>query len=205
MRITDEIYIVASLQLGISGRWDSHVYLVRGREGLVLMDAGGGTDGVIFLENIRREGFDPNDIKALLLTHNHSIIRAVPASSVKKQAARFIFHIKHEICSNAAQLKKPGWIGRSSKASIQRVFSIVIALSTRPFMTAMRSKLPGLSLKRSALKVIVPIPFVICWKLIGDGICFAEMCFFMVGSSGLSTLPVQRWTDIAKILENFPI
>src|SRR4029078_1983243 len=71
MRITDQIYIVASLQLGISGRWDSHVYLVKGSEGLVLIDAGGGTDGETILENIRREGFDPTDIKALLLTHNH--------------------------------------------------------------------------------------------------------------------------------------
>lgn len=71
MRITDQIYIVASLQLGISGRWDSHVYLVKGKDGLVLIDAGGGTDGDTILENIRREGFDPDNIKALLLTHNH--------------------------------------------------------------------------------------------------------------------------------------
>lgn len=71
MRITDRIYIVGSLQLGISGRWDSHVYLVVGSDGLVLIDAGGGTDGETILENIRREGFDPLNIRALLLTHNH--------------------------------------------------------------------------------------------------------------------------------------
>ncbi len=71
MRITEHIYIVGSLQLGISGRWDSHVYLLKGSDGLVLIDAGGGTAGDIILENIRQEGFDPRDIKALLLTHNH--------------------------------------------------------------------------------------------------------------------------------------
>jgi glyoxylase-like metal-dependent hydrolase (beta-lactamase superfamily II) len=71
MRITDRIFIVGSLQLGISGRWDSHVYLVSGPDGLVLIDAGGGTEGPRILENIRREGFDPADIKAILLTHNH--------------------------------------------------------------------------------------------------------------------------------------
>ncbi len=71
MRITDKIYLVGSLQLGISGRWDSHVYLVKGTEGSVLIDAGGGTDGEIILENIRNEGVDPKDIKALLLTHIH--------------------------------------------------------------------------------------------------------------------------------------
>ena len=71
MRVTDRIYIVGSLQLGISGRWDSHVYLVSGPDGLVMIDAGGGTDGMRILENIRLEGFDPADIKAILLTHNH--------------------------------------------------------------------------------------------------------------------------------------
>lgn len=71
MRITENIYLVGSLQLGISGRWDSHVYLVKGPDGLVLIDAGGGTDGEMIFENIRSEGFDPGDIKALLLTHVH--------------------------------------------------------------------------------------------------------------------------------------
>ncbi|MGD9562432.1 MAG: MBL fold metallo-hydrolase [Pyrinomonadaceae bacterium] len=71
MRITEDIYLVGSLQLGISGRWDSHVYLVKGPDGLVLIDAGGGTNGGMIFENIRGEGFDPADIKALLLTHFH--------------------------------------------------------------------------------------------------------------------------------------
>jgi hydroxyacylglutathione hydrolase len=71
MRITEDIYLVGSLQLGISGRWDSHVYLVKGPDGLVLIDAGGGTDGERIFENIRAEGFDPAEIKALLLTHVH--------------------------------------------------------------------------------------------------------------------------------------
>ena len=71
MRITEDIYLVGSLQLGISGRWDSHVYLIKGPDGLVLIDAGGGTDGDKILENIQNEGFDPRDIKGLLLTHIH--------------------------------------------------------------------------------------------------------------------------------------
>lgn len=71
MRITEDIYLVGSLQLGLSGRWDSHVYLLKGPDGLVLIDAGGGTDGEKIFENIRSEGFDPSDINALLLTHIH--------------------------------------------------------------------------------------------------------------------------------------
>jgi hydroxyacylglutathione hydrolase len=71
MRITDRIYIVGSRQLGISGPWDSHVYLLEGPRGLVLIDAGGGGTGEIIAKNIRTEGFDPSDIEALLVTHCH--------------------------------------------------------------------------------------------------------------------------------------
>ncbi len=71
MKLTDRIHIVGSLQLGISGRWDSHIYLVEGSGGLVLIDSGGGTDSEKIFDNIRAAGFDPHDIKALLLTHIH--------------------------------------------------------------------------------------------------------------------------------------
>ena len=83
MRITESIYLVGSLQLGISGQWDSHVYLVVGPDGLVMIDAGGGTDTGKIFENIRKEGFDPDDIKALLLTHVH-FDHACGAAEVKK-------------------------------------------------------------------------------------------------------------------------
>jgi hydroxyacylglutathione hydrolase len=71
MRITETIYLVGSAQIGISGRWDCHVYLIKGPEGLVLIDAGGGGSGQIIARNIKREGFNPKDICALLITHNH--------------------------------------------------------------------------------------------------------------------------------------
>lgn len=71
MKITDRVYIVGSLQLGISGRWDSHVYLIEGSDGLVLIDSGGGTDSEKIFDNISKDGFDPRDIKTLLLTHVH--------------------------------------------------------------------------------------------------------------------------------------
>lgn len=71
MRITDHIYLVGSRQLGISGPWDSHVYLIKGPEGLVLIDAGGGGTGEIIARNIEHEGFKLGDVAALLITHNH--------------------------------------------------------------------------------------------------------------------------------------
>jgi glyoxylase-like metal-dependent hydrolase (beta-lactamase superfamily II) len=71
MRITESIYLVGSLHFGLSGPWDGHVYLLKGPEGLVLIDAGGGTHDEQILRNIEREGFRPQDICALLLTHYH--------------------------------------------------------------------------------------------------------------------------------------
>ncbi len=71
MRITEKIYLVGSLQFGLSGPWDCHVYLLRGPEGLVLIDAGAGGSGEQIVRNIEREGFNPRDVCALLLTHNH--------------------------------------------------------------------------------------------------------------------------------------
>jgi hydroxyacylglutathione hydrolase len=71
MRITDRIYLVGSAQIGISGPWDCHVYLIKGAAGLVLVDAGGGYSTQTIVRNIEREGFNPRDVCALLLTHNH--------------------------------------------------------------------------------------------------------------------------------------
>lgn len=71
MRITDRIYMVGSSQLGLSGPWDCHVYLIKGTEGLVLIDAGGGGYGKVIAKNIEQEGFSLRDVCALLITHNH--------------------------------------------------------------------------------------------------------------------------------------
>jgi hydroxyacylglutathione hydrolase len=71
MRITDRLFVVGSKQLGISGPWDSHVYLIRGTDGHVMIDAGGGGSGETIALNIEAEGLNPRDVGALLITHNH--------------------------------------------------------------------------------------------------------------------------------------
>ncbi len=71
MRITERLFLVGSKQLGISGPWDSHVYLIKGSDGLVLIDAGGGGHGEAIVRNIETEGLNPRDVSALLITHNH--------------------------------------------------------------------------------------------------------------------------------------
>lgn len=71
MKITETIYLVGSLQLGISGPWDCHVYLIEGPDGLIMIDAGGGGAGELILANMEKDGLHPEDLKAILITHNH--------------------------------------------------------------------------------------------------------------------------------------
>ncbi len=71
MRITENIYIAGSLQLGISGPWDCHIYVIKGPGGLVMIDAGGGGAGEMVLGNMERDGLQPEDLKAVLITHGH--------------------------------------------------------------------------------------------------------------------------------------
>ena len=71
MRVTNEIFVVGGKQLGLSGPWDCHIYLIKGKDGLVMIDAGGGGCVDTIAANIKAEGLDPRDISALLITHNH--------------------------------------------------------------------------------------------------------------------------------------
>jgi hydroxyacylglutathione hydrolase len=70
MRIHDTLALVASLQFGISGPLDCHVYALRGVEGVVLVDAGAGTHTELILRNFF-EDFPGSQVSALLLTHGH--------------------------------------------------------------------------------------------------------------------------------------
>ena len=44
MRLTKQLALVGSLQFGISGPFDCHVYALKGPEGIVLIDAGANAD-----------------------------------------------------------------------------------------------------------------------------------------------------------------
>jgi glyoxylase-like metal-dependent hydrolase (beta-lactamase superfamily II) len=70
MRITERLAIVASLQFGIGGRYDCHVYALLGPGGLVLIDAGSGSDTDGLLANATAH-FPGRRIEGLLLTHCH--------------------------------------------------------------------------------------------------------------------------------------
>ncbi len=56
----------------VSAHGDSNVYLVRLREGLVLVDCATIKGMPIIEENIRRAGFDPDEISDLFIPHSHA-------------------------------------------------------------------------------------------------------------------------------------
>jgi len=47
MRISHSLALVGSLQFGVSGPVDGHVYALRGPSGIVLIDAGGGKQNLL--------------------------------------------------------------------------------------------------------------------------------------------------------------
>ena len=73
MKLTNRIHLVGSgaQGFGLSNDYDCHVYLIDGGHELALIDAGGGLDVKSILENVRADGFDPDRIRHLLLTHAH--------------------------------------------------------------------------------------------------------------------------------------
>lgn len=71
MRVCDSLAVVGSMQFGISGPLDCHVYAVRGREAAVLIDSGSGTHTVQLLRNLGHD-FPGLPVSALLITHCHA-------------------------------------------------------------------------------------------------------------------------------------
>lgn len=73
MRLSDRIYLVGSGSFGfdLSDPFDCHVYLLDGGSELALVDVGAGMGAEAIVENVRREGFEPERIAHVILTHAH--------------------------------------------------------------------------------------------------------------------------------------
>ncbi len=72
MRISPSIYLVGGTQEGLTEGPDGHIYLIKGPDGLILIDAGNGYDTDGIESNIKEEGLDIGDITHLLITHHHT-------------------------------------------------------------------------------------------------------------------------------------
>jgi glyoxylase-like metal-dependent hydrolase (beta-lactamase superfamily II) len=73
MKLTDRIYLVGSGNSGfnMTDGYDCHVYLIDGGSELALVDVGAGMGVPEIVQNIRAHGFEPGQVRHLLLTHAH--------------------------------------------------------------------------------------------------------------------------------------
>lgn len=70
MLIEDDLALVASMQFGLGGACDCHVYAIRAPDGIVLIDSGSGMDTASLLANLG-DHFPDVPVAAVLLTHCH--------------------------------------------------------------------------------------------------------------------------------------
>ncbi|MBE0478594.1 MBL fold metallo-hydrolase [Candidatus Aerophobetes bacterium] len=72
MKIMENVYLVGSGQIGLSHPFDCHIYLVDGKDELALIDTGAGERVDKVLSNIEEDGFNPEKIGKIILTHHHA-------------------------------------------------------------------------------------------------------------------------------------
>jgi glyoxylase-like metal-dependent hydrolase (beta-lactamase superfamily II) len=68
--ITPRIAMAASLQYGLAGAFDCNVYAIRGPDGVIIIDAGGGVETELLAERVRW-CFPDQQVAGLILTHAH--------------------------------------------------------------------------------------------------------------------------------------
>jgi glyoxylase-like metal-dependent hydrolase (beta-lactamase superfamily II) len=74
MKLTSEVHLVGGgdYGFGLTHRLDCHTYLVDGGSELALIDTGFASDPVEILDLIRGDGYDPADIRTIVITHYHA-------------------------------------------------------------------------------------------------------------------------------------
>jgi len=86
MKISEDLYLIGSGEIRLSNSLDSHVYLLTGKEGAIMIDAGSGLDTEEIMSNVIGQGLDPREIKYLFLTHCH-FDHAAGASDVRSRTS----------------------------------------------------------------------------------------------------------------------
>jgi len=72
MRISEHVYVVGSEQFGLSHPLDCNCYLIDGGAELALVDTGVGLGVDDIWKHIEEEGFDPEAIRKIFITHAHT-------------------------------------------------------------------------------------------------------------------------------------
>jgi hydroxyacylglutathione hydrolase len=104
VRLTERISVVGggATGLGISHALDPNVYLLSGGEELALVDAGAGPGEDRILDNVRSLGYEPGQIKHILLTHAHADHAGGAASLAERLGARvYLSELEREALENA--------------------------------------------------------------------------------------------------------
>jgi hydroxyacylglutathione hydrolase len=83
MRLSENLALVASFQFRLAGRFDCHVYALRGPEGVVLIDAGGGREQDRLFAHLDA-AFPGTPVTDLVLTHTHPD-HALGAAGVRRR------------------------------------------------------------------------------------------------------------------------
>lgn len=73
MRVSERVYWIGSGLLGMnaSDDWDCNIYLLDGGSEQAIVDCGSGYGIPNILEELKRDGFNPDSVRYLLLTHAH--------------------------------------------------------------------------------------------------------------------------------------
>jgi hydroxyacylglutathione hydrolase len=74
VKLYEGIHLVGSgiMGYGLSDAYDCHVFLIDGGTELALIDVGAGMGVERIVENIVQSGFDPMDVRTVILTHCHA-------------------------------------------------------------------------------------------------------------------------------------
>jgi hydroxyacylglutathione hydrolase len=75
MRLTDRIALVGSSRFGLSNPYDCSVYAIDCQapaDGVLLIDAGSGLEPERIAANMQADGFAPDQVRAVVLTHTHA-------------------------------------------------------------------------------------------------------------------------------------
>ncbi len=72
MKLTENVYLVGSGHYGLSHEFDSSIYIIDCNSELVMIDTGAGCNIERVMNNIKKDGLDPKNISAILLTHSHA-------------------------------------------------------------------------------------------------------------------------------------
>lgn len=106
MRIHPRIALVGSGEIGLSDSWDCHIYLLDGGSELALIDAGGGRPASYarILENLAHDGYDPERIRHILLTHWHADhARGAAGWRARLDAPVYLPEIERPLLENAGE------------------------------------------------------------------------------------------------------